>query len=311
MKKPYRNLTSESMSSHPSLASLSNSIILLDNLEKDIIMSEKEKSIHMNNPIKYISTMTVLLCIDGTIDFGLGLQNYRMEKNDSLFMKSGIICELQGMSDGAKFCSIVLNEEFYYPVLNNFVSSTLQKSFVKNPICSLSDIHMEECVFIYKLIKNRLSESSQDILLGEIIKGYIQALLYNLYSGYITQEEGRNIEENKITRKQDLYNRFMELVQRDFIRERNIKYYANQLCITPRYLSQVVYKESGHYASEHIDNFVITEAKQLVRGRQYSILQISKMLNFTSLSFFGRYFKKNTGYSPTQYQNLEWQESII
>lgn len=305
MKKPYRNLTSESMSSHPSLASLSNSIILLDNLEKDIVMSDKEKDMRMNNPIKYISTMTILLCVDGTVDFGLGLQNYRMKKNDALLMKSGVICELQSMSDDAKFCSIVLNEEFYYPALNNLVSSVLQKSFVKNPICSLLDMHMEECVLTYKLIKNRLSEPSQSVLLVEIVKGYIQALLYNLYSGYIIQEEDRNMEENTFTRKQDLYNRFMELVQRDFIRERNIKYYANQLCITPRYLSQVVYKESGHYASEHIDNFVITEAKQLVRSHQYSILQISKMLNFTSLSFFGRYFKKFTGYSPTQYQHLE------
>lgn len=305
MKKPFRNLTSESMVNHPSLASLSNSIILLDNLEKDIIMSDKEKSAHMNNPIKYISTMTVILCVDGTIDFGLGLQHYQMETNDSLCMQSGVICELQNMGHGTKFCSIILNEDFYYPGLNNFVSSVLQKSFVKNPVCSLSKERMEECVFIYKLIKNRLSESSQTVLLDEVIKGYVQALLYNIYSGYILQEEDRNMVESKITRKQDLYNRFMELVQRDFIRERNIKYYANQLCITPRYLSQVVYKESGHYASEHIDNFVISEAKQLVRSRQYSILQISKMLNFTSLSFFGRYFKKSTGYSPKQYQELE------
>jgi YesN/AraC family two-component response regulator len=305
MEKLYQNFTSESMSKHPSLASLSNSIIMIDNLDKDIIMPENEKKLYMNNPFKYVSTMTVLLCIDGTIDFSLGLQKYRMKGNDSLFMKSGIICELKDMSHGVKFCSITLNEEFYYPIFNNFVYSVLQKSFVKNPICPLSDKHMEECVLIYKLIKNKLSESFRDILLDEIVKGYIQALLFNLYSSYIKQEEDRNVEENKITRKQDLFNRFMELVRRDFTRERNIKYYASQLCITPRYLSQVVYKESGHYASEHIDNFVINEARQLVQSRQYSILQISKMLKFTSLSFFCRYFKKFTGYSPTQYQNLE------
>lgn len=307
MNKPYRHLTSESMSSHPGLASLSNSIILLDNLEEAIVMSEKEKSLHMNNPIKYISTIAILLCVEGTIDIGLGLQDYRMRENDSLLMKSGIICELKNMSDDARFCSIILNEEFSYPFSNNIIASVLQESFVKNPICSLPGRHMEECILVYKLIKSRLSgpSPSSNILLNEIVKGYIQALLYNLYSGYIVQEEDRNMEENKTTRKQDLYNRFMELVQRDFLRERNIKYYASQLCITPRYLSQVVYKESGHYASEHIDNFVITEAKQLVRSGQYSILQISKMLNFTSLSFFGRYFKKFTGYSPTQYQHLE------
>jgi AraC-like DNA-binding protein len=66
----------------------------------------------------------------------------------------------------------------------------------------------------------------------------------------------------------------------------------------------VVRAQSGHTASEHIDNFIITEAKQLIRSKQYTILQISEMLNFTCQSFFGRYFKKHTGFSPTAYQQL-------
>jgi AraC-like DNA-binding protein len=293
------------MSNHPNLASLSNSIVVIDNLDGEVILPEKEKSRYVNNPFKHISTMTVLLCVEGAIDLSIGLQNYCMKKNDVIATMSGRIYEMKDMSHDVRFCSIILNEEFYYPISNHLVFSVLQKSFVKNPLCSLSDKEVEECVLIYKLIKNKLSEPSRDALLGEVIKGYIQALLFNLYSNYLLQEEGRHTEEHKITRKQDMFNRFMELVQRDFTRERNIKYYASQLCVTPRYLSQVVYKESGHYAGEHIDNFVITEAKQLVRSGQYSILQISKLLNFNSLSFFGRYFKKFTGYSPTQYQNLE------
>ena len=304
MEKPNQHFSTEYMSKRPSLASLNNSIILLDTLDKDIIMSEEEKSLYMNKPVRYLSVMTILLCVDGTINISLGLQNYCMKKNDSLLIKSGVTCELKDMSDNAIFCSIVLNEEFYYPIFNNLISVVMHNSFMKNPICNLSEEHMEECILTYKLIRNRLSETTQVSLLGEIVKGYLQALISNLYSFYIAQADENNKKESNLTRKQDLFSRFMELAQRDFTRERNIKYYAKQLYVTPRYLSQVVYKESGHYASEHIDSFVITEAKILVQGRQYSILQISKILNFTSLSLFGRFFKKFTGYSPSQYRNI-------
>ena len=55
------------------------------------------------------------------------------------------------------------------------------------------------------------------------------------------------------------------------------------------------------YAGDHIDNYVIGEAKLLIKSRKYSIAQISDMLNFTSQAYFGRYFKKHTGYTPMEF----------
>ena len=66
-----------------------------------------------------------------------------------------------------------------------------------------------------------------------------------------------------------------------------------KLCVTPRYLSRVINDVSGHFANDHIDLFVIAEAKQLLRNKKYTVLQQSEMLNFTSQSLFGRYFKSS------------------
>ena len=140
----------------------------------------------------------------------------------------------------------------------------------------------------------------------QIIQGYLHALFFHIYGYYL--QLSNQLEEKQATkasRQQELFNRFMEILQRDFRSEHNIKYYADQLCVTPRYLSRIINEVSGLFASDHIDNFLITEAKQLIRSRQYTILQISEMLHFTSQSFFGRYFKNHTGYTPIQYQNLE------
>jgi YesN/AraC family two-component response regulator len=97
----------------------------------------------------------------------------------------------------------------------------------------------------------------------------------------------------------------MEAVKKYYPHERGIGFYAGLLCITPKYLSQVVHKISGRYAGEYIHDFVILEAKVLIRSRVYSIQQISEMLHFKSQSFFGRYFKNATGYTPLQYQDKD------
>ncbi len=76
------------------------------------------------------------------------------------------------------------------------------------------------------------------------------------------------------------------------------------MCLTPKYLSQVVYAVSGRYAGEWIRDYVILEAKALLKSGQYTIQQVSDMLNFANQPFFGVYFKKAVGCSPTAYREM-------
>lgn len=282
---------------------LGKSLLLIDNLDKDIRLSEMERNSFLSTPVKYVSSMSLLVCLDGDIKLDIGLREYEMYSEEALLLGSGIICEIQRMPHDTKFFSIVFSEEFCYPLSEQVDSALFRKAFASNPICQVKNV--EEYVKIYKLIRDRVNEKPAAQHVAEIVKGYLQGLLFGIYSEYLTREEHSVQEEVvRLNRKQDLYNRFMDLVQKEFATERNITYYAARLNVTPRYLSQVVYQESGHLASEHIRHFVMTEAKQLVQSQQYSIKQISQMLNFTSTSFFSRYFKKMTGYSPKEYQQL-------
>lgn len=86
------------------------------------------------------------------------------------------------------------------------------------------------------------------------------------------------------------------------MRERSISYYADKLCVTSKYLSQVVYKVSGRFAGDWITDFVILEAKALLKSRKYTVQQIADKLNFANQSFFGKYFKDKVGCSPSEYQ---------
>lgn len=106
------------------------------------------------------------------------------------------------------------------------------------------------------------------------------------------------------TRRVQIYRDFLALLETDFREHREISYYAERLCLTPKYLSTVVKEVSGKHGSKWIEDYVMLEAKVLLRQGHYNIKQISNMLNFPSQSMFGRFFKKNAGYSPKEYKQL-------
>ena len=91
-------------------------------------------------------------------------------------------------------------------------------------------------------------------------------------------------------------------MRQSYTKERSISYYADRLCVTPKYLSQIVRKVSGRFAGDWITDYVILEAKALLKSRKYTIQQIADRLNFANQSFFGKYFKEKVGCSTSEYQ---------
>ena len=106
-----------------------------------------------------------------------------------------------------------------------------------------------------------------------------------------------------ISRQEELFKRFIQLVHKHCTTQREVSFYANKLFITPRYLSTVIQNVTNTTAKSIIDKHVILEIKVLLKSTNLSVQEISNQLCFPDQSFFGRYFKKHTGLSPLQYRN--------
>ena len=94
----------------------------------------------------------------------------------------------------------------------------------------------------------------------------------------------------------------MKTVFLHYKQERSISFYAEKLCLTPKYLSSVIKQATGKLAGTWIDECVILEAKTQLKCSGKSIQQIAEELNFANQSFFGKYFKHHTGMSPSKYK---------
>lgn len=100
----------------------------------------------------------------------------------------------------------------------------------------------------------------------------------------------------------EIFNRFLRLVNLHGSKEHQLAFYAEKLCITSRYLGTVVLATSGVGAKERIDRAVISTAKVLLRHSDKQISEIADELNFPNVSFFCKYFKRLTGSTPQQYR---------
>jgi AraC family transcriptional activator of pobA len=307
MQKPYLDFNINALPDVQIEVSLGSSLTLHDNLDRVVDWDKAMFGV----PLKLKTTIIIFFCLGGEVTLEAGTERYTMYRGDVQFTKSGLFGSVSGMSKDVKFAAIFIDEKFYFPVVSGTDVSALQRRLATHPICKLPEYSLEECMKLYRLMKDRLLHHTEDTLQNEILRGYLQAMVLNVYSQYLMahdkdEAEGKKQDDfqKKGFRQQELFNKFMALLQKDYTRERNIKYYANELCVTPRYLSRVIHDVSGLFASDHIDHFVIEEAKQLIRSKKYTISQVSDLLNFTSQSFFGRYFKKFTGYTPKQYEEL-------
>ena len=176
--------------------------------------------------------------------------------------------------------------------------------FVENPALTLTPEESRSMRGMIAQIE-RETRGPETHFSFDIVSGLIAATIYKvgdiMYHYLAEHPEGQNNSHN---RAEEYFKQFTHLLGEHFREERSVGFYARQLCITPKYLTTLIKRISGQSVSEWIDNYVILEAKTLLKYSTMSIQEIAYYLNFPNQSFFGSYFKRNTGMSPSQYKAL-------
>lgn len=274
-------------------------LMLTDNLE---LISEAWKEVPLiadAYPFKIDFTM-VLFCQTGYSRGRINLKEFRLETNDVLVAPPGSIgeyiefgkdCRMVAIADaGANF----FNDDIYSQ------SVFFCKYLAEQAVIHLTPEEMQEIVEIYHRMRQKVEQT--DFKYTRVaLQGYIQVLASIGYQWGARYHDHYELEKKTETHQQKIFNTFMELAQRHFKKERTIGFYADKMCLTPKYLSQVIRRVSGRYAGEWIDDYVILEAKALLRSKKYTVAQVCDILGFANASHFCKHFKAAVGCSPGKY----------
>lgn len=138
---------------------------------------------------------------------------------------------------------------------------------------------------------------------NEIVHRCIETIFYMILEVIHKYIDIRGHETASIkNRNEEYFGRFIKCLHENYKSERTVSFYAAQLHISPKYLTTVIRNASGRSAAAWIDEFVILEAKNLLRYSSMSIQEVAYALNFANQSFFGKYFKHHTSMSPSAYK---------
>lgn len=150
----------------------------------------------------------------------------------------------------------------------------------------------------YDLYLQCTADTLRDVLYHQLI-ALSEAYAFELVKCYM---EGRPNTQPPVSRRSDVFQNFMLSLTKNFKRERSAQFYADEQHISSRYLCSLIKEESGAGVSEWIADYVITYSRQLLAYSNKSIKQIAQELNFPDQSFFGKYFKQHTGFSPKEFR---------
>ncbi|MFT3946548.1 MAG: helix-turn-helix domain-containing protein [Agriterribacter sp.] len=268
--------------------SIGNDVILID---KPLI------SAAFDHPFK-IDVTTAIICLKGTTKGMINLKTYETSSPGLIIILPNQILEYEYISEDFSALFIIMSSRFTES-LNIEERLPTFLSIQKSPVINVNQDELDALIGYYKMMQRAIAARENPYQL-EIARNLTRAFFYGFgYNAHIRQLKA----EEKMHRKQAAVEKFLALVQEHHRTERSIDFYAGKLFLTPKYLSKIVKENSGNSAGEWIENYVITEAKALLKSTDMTIQQISDSMNFPSQSFFGKYFKRIEGVSPREYKN--------
>lgn len=267
---------------------------------------KNEKGIDiLNEPYKaggYLS----FFCIGGEFTVEINLTKVTVKKNSLLIVVPGNICRLSRTEHSDEEVEVLMmasSKEFLSSIRLDFMKLFNDSlNILDTPAITINDEQMEILrryfILADSLIKTDIPNN------WEAIRYVISSVF--IYLGEVWTRNLKEAEQNSFLkqsiRSKIIFDNFIRLVTEYHNTYRNMAFYAERLCLTPKYLSKLVKNVSGRSAPDWIDSFVILEAKNLLKYSDKPIKEIVYYLHFPNQSVFYKFFKAHTGMTPSEYR---------
>lgn len=279
-----------------------NEILLADNIGSR--RSFKQEMMALPSPLLRLDFVMSLFCMRGSLDIVLNQKAMTLKANQVLLITPNDIAELISEELDMEVFLVGFSNADYLMKLFKPDSPDLGFFLLFNRIIDVSEEEMQEYHLFYSLMKRKLS--SEDFIPKKEFMSKGLALM-DVIMGNTLRQARKKSQSTSNPRSLQLFADFISLVKEHFREEHSIQFYADRLCLTPKYLSQLVHEVSGRFAGDWIRDCLLDEAKSLLKESRHTISEVSDLLGFPSSSYFNRFFKRETGMTPKNFQKMQRQ----
>jgi AraC-like DNA-binding protein len=267
-------------------------------LPDKIAMITSLKEFGLENYVK-VQAAVLLLVKRGSVDVELDLKTYHLEAG-ALFVvfPEQVLRAKKASADFEPVC-IACSKNMIDELIIRFDDNTrLILRYRENPLQQLDKVKFDQLNASFEFLKKKFETTESNSCRLQVLKNHLIALLYECI-GIVDEPIATDVVKS---RGQVLFAQFIDLVVEHHREQHSVKFYADELGITPKYLSAVAEEQTGKNAKRWIDEHIALDAKVLLRSSSRDIQKVSKILNFPDVSFFGKFFKRLVGVSPKAYR---------
>lgn len=244
--------------------------------------------------------IVLLLCLDGEVTIRISGQTYELYKNRLCCVMPLHVAELHP-SDSFRVAAVA----FTFELLADFplaIKPDLADRMTETPCVDLTDEQVDIFTRYHELLYLQYCRREHPSRVA-----VIQSLVFSLLAevGYTYSFQGVVPSRN---RQEKIVNELFSLLHAHHCQHKDASFYAEKICLTPKYLSHVVKQVTGRTLYDWITFFVMKDAKRLLQATDLNVSEIADRLGFSNSSFFGRYFKKNAGMTPLAFRQATLNE---
>ena len=266
---------------------------------EDIVLADQIANIPVPRDARRMNFILIMLCTRGTLKYTLDTQQITVTPGDVLLISERHVVNNYEASPDIDGQAILMSVDFFHEIISNVSDLSAIFLYARTfPVMKLSEADAAIFSRYFEAIKNRIANNKNHFRRA-LVRTLLLAMFYDL-SSVIYQFQQEIARPQK--RSEALFTRFIKLVEEHCRTERRVSWYAGQLGITPKYLSETIKAVSRRTPNEWIDNYVILELRVMLKNTTKNIKQITEEMNFPNQSFLGKYFKEHVGMSPSEFR---------
>lgn len=246
-----------------------------------------------------VNFIAYVMVTQGRLSLDLNGINYQLDTNSSLFVDRKMVVNNIKHTENFNCIICAMSTDIGFAFFNKSLIQSIMH-IMANPVIKMNQDEVDLMMKYYELLVCKVTH--QQMSIGrETVRDIIRCFAYDLLSN-INRHLDSEGEGDMLRQSDRIYRRFMLMLAENSNANRSVKSYADELCVSPKYLTSVCRKHSDYTAGELIAASVVGRIKQLLLYSDLSIKEVAAEMGFDNLSFFGKYVRKHLGLSPNHYR---------
>ncbi len=248
-------------------------------------------------------SFSYLFIVTGIGKINVNFKQYDLHSGSVVFLFPSHLWQIQNISEDFKAYFLVAKKSFLdqIPLFHkNHKHVFYGVLLYNNPIAHIEKADLKALINNIKNTKKRTLQSGHTSHI-QVVENALAGFMLDL-DHVITNIEGNKKQGEATIRQELILKKFLDLLTQYYKSKHLISFYAEKLNITSHYLSLIVKNRTGQTANLFINEILFSEAKVLLHQKDLPILEVAEKLHFSDQSSFGKFFKRKSGFSPSEFQ---------